>query len=106
MFGTDVVLRIVKSSRNSADGTDDYIENLKEDIPYLVSMWIKDSHEIRKFPWYLTGQTSFDDFINSHKDLVTIAVLRYMPEFIQDWLNTVYSEFHQLLTTVFYFIQY
>lgn len=74
---------------------------LAGDIPYLIRQWIRQGYNLTLFPWQLTSAKSKDDFVPEHKELITLNIILYQPDLLQELVPTMAVEsLSSLLTKV------
>ncbi|XP_070498847.1 serine/threonine-protein kinase ATM [Chironomus tepperi] len=59
------------------------------DIVDLLSKWVEMSLEMNRFPWHLTGSSSYQDFINEHYNLILLAALKTKCEVVDDFIASI-----------------
>lgn len=73
----------------------------EQDIPYLIGRWIQESHNLSSFPWQLTSSKSKNDFVPEHIECVTLNIILYQSNLLQQLVQTMAAQsLSQLLTKV------
>lgn len=62
---------------------------VNENIPYMISEWLKRNYQLADFPWYLTTKESQKEFFRDNLDAMTICIVRHQPSALGDFAKVV-----------------
>lgn len=79
---------------------------------HLISKWIVSEYHINKFPWYFTGSSSHEEFVETNYKLLVLALLKNKCNLIHEFVSgcgnennyTVKGAIYEVITDCYAFI--
>lgn len=73
---------------------------IKENILYLISMWIKCNYTMAIFPWYMSHCDSQNDFFFDYIETITFCIVKCKPEMLDEIIALMPDATNQSLLEV------